>query len=147
MRLKPYKILVRFVPDTRFLYSKLSLFTVNRMRTRVFNGYNNDHPSLGTDFKAQRVLDGSLTQHLNRRAKPSTFKTHHPQVSKFEHPFPLDEEGRYRTNPDLDLQHTVPTGGFRTDKRTMYSSPNFPSLNNTKSLMKTTNVQSSDFVF
>ena len=117
------------------------------MRNRVFNGYNNEFLSLGTDFKAQRALDGSVTQHLNRRAKPSVFTTHHPQVSKFEHPVPLGKEDRYRTNPDLELQHTVPTGGFRTDKRTMYSSPNFPSLNNTKGLMKTTNVQSSDFVF
>ena len=117
------------------------------MRTRVFNGYNNEFPSLGTDLKAQRVLDGSVAEHLNRRAKPSVFTTHHPQVAKFEHPFPLDEEDRYKTNPDLDLQHTVPTGGFRTDNRTMYSSPNFPSLNNTKGLMKTTNVQNTNVVF
>ena len=117
------------------------------MRTRIFNGYNNEHPSLGTDFNTQRTLDGPISTHLGSRAKPSVFRSTHPMVLKFEHPYPLDEEDRFRTNPDVGLQHTVPTGGFRTDKRTLYSSPNFPSLNNTQSLMKTTNVQNTDVVF
>ena len=114
---------------------------------KIFNGYNNEHPSLGTDFKTQTQLDGSIAKHLDQRAKPSVFASTHPLVQKFKHPFPLEKEERYRTNPDLSMQHTVPTGGFRTDKRTMFSSPNFPSLNNTEALIKTTNVQNSDFVF
>ena len=117
------------------------------MRSRIFNGYNNDFPSLGTDFSTQRTIDGSIDAHLNSRAKPPVFKSTHGLVDKFQHPSPLNEEDRYRLNPNLELTHVVPTGGFRTDRRTMYSSPNFPALNNTKALMKTTNVQNSDFVF
>ena len=114
---------------------------------RIFNGYNNDFPSLGTDLKTQRVLDGPISQHLTNRTKPSVFKSNHPLVNKFEHPFPpLNEKDDFRTNPNLGLQHTVPTGGFRRDKRTMYSSEYFPRLRN-KDLMKTTNVFNTDFVF
>jgi len=117
------------------------------MRSRIFNGYNNEFPSLGTNFNTQRTIDGPIGDHLNARAKPSVFKSTHGIVHKFVHPYPLNEEDRYRINPNLDLRHTVPTGGFRTDRRTLYSSPNFPALNNTKALMKTTNVQNSDIVF
>ena len=113
---------------------------------RIFNGYNNEFPTLGTDLKTQRVLDGSIDKHLASRAKPSVFKTNHPLVNKFEHPFPLNEKDDFRTNPNLGLAHTVPTGGFRKDKRTMYSSDYFPRLRN-KDLMKTTNVFMNDFVF
>ena len=113
---------------------------------RIFNGYNNEFPSLGTDLKTQRVLDGSINKHLDNRAKPSVFKSNHPQVNKFEHPFPLNEKDDFRINPDLTRAHTVPTGGFRKDKRTMYSSEYFPRLSN-KNLIKTTNVYDTDFVF
>jgi hypothetical protein len=117
------------------------------MRTKIFNGYNNDHPSVGTDFNTQRTIDGPIANHLSHRTKPNTFKSSHSLVEKFQHPFPLNEEDPFRTNPNLDMRHTVPTGGFRKDTRTMYSGPEFPSMKNNKLLMKTTNVFDSDFIF
>jgi hypothetical protein len=110
------------------------------MRGNIFNGYNNEHPSLGTDFKTQSVLDGSIDTHLNPRAKPNVFKSNHSRVEKFQHPLPLNEHDPFRTNPNLDLSHTVPTGMFRKDKRTLYSSPDFPALKDDDMLMKPTNL-------
>lgn len=117
------------------------------MRSKtIFNGYNNEFPSLGTDLKTQRVLDGPISQHLTNRTKPSVFKSNHNLVNKFRHPFSLNEKENFRTNPNLDFAHKTPTGGFRKEKRTMFSSEFFPSLKN-KELMKTTNVFDTDFVF
>ena len=116
------------------------------MRSKLFNGYNNEHPSVGTDFKTQTVLGGSIDRHLNPRAKPSVFKSSHNVLEKFKHPFPLNEQDPIRTNPNLDLQHTVPTGMFRKDTRTMYSSPHFPSMKNDDMLMKPTNIFDDDYL-
>ena len=116
------------------------------MRSKIFNGYNNEHPSLGTDFKTQKILDGPIDNHLSQRTKPNVFKSSHSLVEKFQHPFPLNEVDPFRTDPNLDLRHTVPTGGFRKDKRTLYSSQGFPSMPNNSMLMKTTNVFDSDFI-
>ena len=61
------------------------------MLSKIYNGYNNELPSLGTDFQTQRVLDGSVDTHLNLLAKPSVFKSNHNRVEKFQHPFPVNE--------------------------------------------------------
>ena len=116
------------------------------MRTKIFNGYNTEFPSLGTDFKTQNTLDGAIDIHLSQRAKPNVFKSSHSLVEKSQHPFPLNEVEPFRTDPNLDLRHTVPTGGFRKDKRTLYSSQDFPPMPSNKMLMKTTNVFDSDFI-
>ena len=116
------------------------------MRSKLFNGYNNEHPSVGTDFKTQTVLGGSIDRHLNPRAKPSVLKSSHTVLENFKHPCPLNEPDPFRTNPNLDLQHTVPTCIFMNDTRTMYNSPHFPSMKDNDMLRKPTNIFDDDFL-
>ena len=115
------------------------------MRNRIFRGYNMDHPTIGSDFKAQRKIEGDMNQYLNIKHKPSVLGTT-PLTQGFTNPVPIDIKDDFRTNPDLSKQHTVPTGIWRNEKRTMYSSKYHPPMMNDNAIMKKTNVFDSDYL-